>query len=268
MKKELKKITNLTINDLLNNEIILPSTYFNKFNYHAKELEINLDDENFKQELNGIILEDLQKIENYMNIVMSSAISLKENTKNATNAIMNKDTDTLGDIYKKMVELEKEVKSLNSKLFLDDLTNSFNKKWLYNKFLNSEALFQQNGICTLVDVIDYSYIQKEYGELLANNLLIFAVKFIKQKLKDEDLDFKIVRYYESKFLIFIANTEENKKEIINSILNLEQLLSNTTLKSNSGLFIKAKYEFRISSYKTNQESKEIFERLLTKEKEV
>jgi hypothetical protein len=68
-------------------------------------------------------------------------------------------------------------------------------------------------------------------------------------------------------LIFIANTEENKKEIINSILNLEQLLSNTTLKSNSGLFIKAKYEFKISSYKTNQESKEIFERLLTKEKE-
>ncbi len=101
MKQELKKITNLTINELLNNEIILPSTYFNKFNYHAKELEINLDDENFKKELNSIILEDLQTIENYMNIVISSAMSLKENTKNATNAIINKDADTLGDIYKK-----------------------------------------------------------------------------------------------------------------------------------------------------------------------
>jgi hypothetical protein len=128
LKQELKKITNLTINELLNNEIILPSTYFNKFNYHAKELEINLDDENFKKELNSIILEDLQTIENYMNIVISSAMSLKENTKNATNAIINKDADTLGDIYKKMLDLENEVKSLNSKLFLDDLTNSFNKK--------------------------------------------------------------------------------------------------------------------------------------------
>ena len=46
MKQELKKITDLTINDLLNNDIILPSTYFDKFNYHAKELEIDLDDEN------------------------------------------------------------------------------------------------------------------------------------------------------------------------------------------------------------------------------
>lgn len=267
MKQELKKITNLTINELLNNEIILPSTYFNKFNYHAKELEINLDDEEFKKELNTIILEDLQTIENYMNIIISSATSLQENTKNATNAILNKDADSLGDIYKKMLELEKEVKSLNSKLFLDDITNTFNKKWIYNKFLNSEALFQQNGICFLIDVIDYSYIQKEYGELLANNLLIFATKFIKQKLKDEDLDFKIVRYNENKFLVFILDSQENKNEIINSILNLEHLLSSTTLKSNSGLFIKAKYKFKFSSYKTNQESKEIFERLLTQEKE-
>lgn len=265
MKQELKKITNLTINELLNNEIILPSTYFNKFNYHAKELEIDLDDENFKKELNSIILEDLQTIENYMNIIISSATVLQENTKNATNAIINKDVDTLGDIYKKMLELEKEVRCLNSKLFLDDLTNSFNKKWIYNKFLNSEALFQQNGICVLVDVVDYVYIQKEYGELLANNLLIFATKFIKQKLKDENLNFKIVRYNENRFLIFILN--ENEKEIINSILNLEQVLLSTTLKSNSGLFIKAKYEFKICSYKTNQESKEIFERLLTKDTE-
>ena len=267
MKQELKKITNLTINELLNNEIILPSTYFNKFNYHAKELEINLDDENFKKELNCIILEDLQTIENYMNIIISSATSLQENTKNATNAIKNKDVNTLGDIYKKMLELENEVKCLNNKLFLDDITSTFNKKWIYNKFLNSEALFQQNGICVLIDVVDYVYIQKEYGELLANNLLIFATKFVKQKLKDENLDFRIVRYNENKFLVFILNSDENKKEVITSFLNLEHLLSNTTLKSNSGLFIKAKYEFKISSYKTNQESKEIFERLLTKNKE-
>ncbi len=268
MKQQLKKITNLTINDILNKDIILPSVYFDKFNYHAKELEINLDDENFKKELNNIILEDLNTIENYMNIIMSSTIHLKENTKNATNAIINNDVDTLGDIYKKMLELEKEIKCLNSKLFLDDLTNSFNKKWLYTKFLDKNTSFQQNGICVLVDVIDYTYIQKEYGELLANNLLIFATKFINQKLKDENIDSKIVRYNENKFMIFLLIEEkENKKTIIDAILNLEHLLSNTTLKSNSGLFIKAKYEFKISSFEKAEESKEVFEKLLTHKKE-
>ena len=30
---------------------------------------------------------------------------------------------------------------------------------------DSNALFQENGIAILVDVIDYTYIQDEYGEL-------------------------------------------------------------------------------------------------------
>jgi hypothetical protein len=95
LRQELKKITDLTINDLLNKNIILPSTYFDKFNYHAKELEIDLDDEKFKHEINKIILEDYQAIENYMNLIASSATSLQESTKNATNAILNKDIDSL-----------------------------------------------------------------------------------------------------------------------------------------------------------------------------
>ena len=49
IERATKKITNLTINDLLNNDVILPSNYFDKFNYHAKEMEINLDDEDFKK---------------------------------------------------------------------------------------------------------------------------------------------------------------------------------------------------------------------------
>ena len=35
MKDKLEKITNLTINDLLNNKIILPSSYFEKFTYYT-----------------------------------------------------------------------------------------------------------------------------------------------------------------------------------------------------------------------------------------
>lgn len=266
MKNKLKKITNLTVNELLSNDVILPSNYLEKFNYHAKELEINLDDEISKQEINRVILEDFKTIEDYMNLIMSTTINLKENTLNAKNAIVEKDINSLGNIYEKMLNLEKELKELNNKLFLDDTTHTYNRKWIYNKFLNENEQFEENGICILVDVIDYSYIRKEYGELLANNLLIFATKFIDQKLKDEHLDFKISRYDDNKFLIFLCNID-NKQNVINSIINLEQLLLHTTLKSNSGLFIKAKYEFTHSEFKSNQDSKDIFEILLTKTKE-
>ena len=268
MKNKLKKITNLTVNELLSNEIILPSNYLEKFNYYAKELEINLDDNEFKEEINKVILKDFKTIEEYMKLIMSSTSTLKKNISNATDAILNNDNDALSSIYKKMIRLEKELIELNEKLFVDEITNTFNRKWIYTKFLNEDAEFKENGICVLIDVSDYIYVQKEYGELLANNLLIFATKFINQKLNEEKLKYKMVRYHENKFLIFMQNLTEEKKDVINFILNLEQLLSNTTLKSNSGLFIKAKYEFKVCTFKINQESKEIFERLLTKEKEV
>jgi len=265
MKKELKKITDLTINDLLNNEIILPSIYLEKFNYHAKEIEINIDDVNFQKQLNQIILDDFNNIEEYMKIIISSAVDLQENTQIAKSAILNNDNEGLNDVYKKMINLENEIKFLTDKLFVDDTTNTYNRKWIYNKFLDKDETFKEDGVCVLLNVLDYCYLQKEYGELLANNLLIFAINFISQKLEDEGYTFQIARYVESKFFIFIAN--ESRQEIKNVILNLEQMLLSTTLKSNSGLLIKAKYEFKVLTYKKEQESKTIFEPLLAQEKE-
>ena len=83
--------------------------------------------------------------------------------------------------------------------------------------------------------------------------------------ESEKLNFHIVRFIENKFMIFLLDVEQ-QKEILNTISNVEQLLSNTTLKSNSGLFIKAKYNFKVCPFKTNQNSQEVFEELLAQEK--
>ena len=45
------------------------------------------------------------------------------------------------------------------------------------------------------------------------------------------------------------------------------MLLNTTLKSNSGLYIKANYKFVLDEYKQNQDSKLVFEKLVNYEKE-
>lgn len=265
MKKELQKITNLTINELLNNEIILPSLYLDKFSYHAKNIEVNLDDEQFEKELNKIMVEDFNTIERYMSMIMSSVLELKEDAKEARTALLNKDIDTLGEVYKKMINLEKELKTLNNELFIDETTKTFNRKWIYNKFLDNNACFKENGICLLIDVIDYTYIQDEYGELLGRNLLLFVTNFVSQKLKEEGFKFQIARYFNDKFFVFI--TEENKKDVKNYIVNLEQMLLNTTLKSNSGLYIKANYKFVLNEYQQNQNSKLVFDKLINYEKE-
>jgi GGDEF domain-containing protein len=265
MRNKLEQITNLTVNNVLNNKIILPSSYFDRFNYYAKEMEINLDDDSFTKEIHDIIIEDFNKIEEYMKLIISSTITLQEESKNASTAILNKDTNSLNNVYEKMINLEEEIKTLTNQLFLDDTTGIFNRKWIYSKLLDENKNFKTDGICVLLDVMDYHYLQNEYGELLANNLLIFATNFISKKLTDENYNFQIARYVENKFFIFIFN--ETKQEVLNRILNLEQVLINTTLKSNSGLLIKAKYDFKVSLFKENQNSKDVFELLLAHKKE-
>ncbi len=265
MNHKLEQITNLTINNLLNNKIILPSSYFEKFNYYAKEIEINLDDINFTKEINSLILKDFNKIEEYMKIIISSTIKLQDSAKDASKAILDKDSESLDNVYDKMINLEEEIKNLTNQLFIDDITGAYNRKWIYSKLLDENANFKEDGICILVDVIDYDYIQKEYGELLANNLLAFAVNFINEKLKDEKYDFQIAKFVENKFFIFVFN--ETRQEMLSQIKNLEQFLLKTTLKSNSGLLIKAKYDFKLNLFKKNQNSKDIFELLLDYKKE-
>ena len=265
MNHKLEQITNLTINNLLNNKIILPSSYFEKFNYYAKEIEINLDDINFTKEINSLILKDFNKIEEYMKIIISSTIKLQDSAKDASKAILDKDSESLDNVYDKMINLEEEIKNLTNQLFIDDITGAYNRKWIYSKLLDENANFKEDGICILVDIIDYDYIQKEYGELLANNLLAFAVNFINEKLKDEKYNFQIAKFVENKFFIFVFN--ETRQEMLSQIKNLEQFLLKTTLKSNSGLLIKAKYDFKLNLFKKNQNSKDIFELLLDYKKE-
>jgi GGDEF domain-containing protein len=265
MNQKLEQITNLTINNLLNNKIILPSSYFEKFNYYAKEIEINLDDIDFTKEINSLILQDFNKIEEYMKIIISSTIKLQDNVKDANKAILEKDSKSLDNVSEKMINLEEEIRNLTNQLFIDDITGIYNRKWIYSKLLDENANFKEDGTCILLDVIDYDYIKKEYGELLANNLLAFAVNFINEKLNDEKYNFQIAKYIENKFFIFIF--DETRQEILNRIKNLEQILLKTTLKSNSGLLIKAKYSFKLSLFKKDQNSKDIFEVLLAHKKE-
>jgi len=264
MKKELKKITNLTINEVLNNDVIMPSIYFEKFNKNARTLEINLEDKDFNKELNKLIVDDFNSIEGYMDTIITNASDIEKAAKDTQTALINKDIDTLSSIYNQMKSLEKEIKNLNKKLFIDPLTNVHNRKWIYNKFLSEDAAFKDNGVAILIDINDYDYIEKEYGTLLADNLLIFITNFLKKNLQEDGCEFKITRFFDNQFIIFIS--EKHEKDCKHLINNIKQLLSNTTLKSNSGLLIKANYDYYLATFGKEQDSKDLFESLFNQAK--
>ena len=62
MKTKLKEITDSTVCELLGNDIILPSNYFQCFDKYAKTVDLDLESESFEKELSELILDEFNEI--------------------------------------------------------------------------------------------------------------------------------------------------------------------------------------------------------------
>jgi GGDEF domain-containing protein len=268
MKNQLKAITNKTITEVLSDEIILPSTYFEKFNKNARILKVDLEDENFENKISDLIVQEFNTIEDYMKLIEKNTSSLKELTNESKKAIKNKDLISLNESYIKIENLENEIKELTLRIYKDNLTNTYNKKWFYNQYLNGDSCFKNDAEAVLVSIKDFEYIKNEYGKLIVDNLLMFVIKFLNEHFIDskehlgEPFDkYNILRYYDDKFIVFVEEKEHNK--INNLFFNIRELLSSTTLKSSSGLLIKANFDYSICPVKKGQNSKTLIENLFS-----
>lgn len=252
MKSKLKEITDLTVSELLSNEIILPSNYFQCFDKHAKtiDIDINTNSETFEKELNSIIVNDFIKIEEYINTAIKTVDNAASLTLDAQKAIKEKNTSSLKDLYSQIKKLQKELQNMTSSMYQDSLTKVNNKKWLYHKYLNDEANYKNDAVVVLIDVYDYDYIAKNYNKLISDNLLIYVAKYFQNKLKEESLNFEVTRFLDNKFVITLD--ENNLAEVENFIHTSSDILYNTTLKSNSGIIIKPRFKYSIKKVSNNE----------------
>ena len=66
MNNKLKEITDLTVNELLSQDIIFPSNYLQCFDKHAKLINIDINDEFFEKEIDDILLNEFNNINKYI----------------------------------------------------------------------------------------------------------------------------------------------------------------------------------------------------------
>ncbi|AXH14663.1 hypothetical protein CP985_10245 [Malaciobacter mytili LMG 24559] len=259
MKEILKKITDDTINELLLNDIILPSSYFQCFDKHAKTLDINLEDKEFDNKLNNLIAQEFKDINEYASKALKSLEQVTNATKDAKEAIKNKDESSLKRIYQEMEDLKKELNSVSNKVLKDTVTKTFNKKWIYNIFLKNNEEFKNNGVLVLIEIDNCDYILENYGQLIYDNLQIFITKFVSKKIKEEKLHYDVAKFNKKQFLIFLEN--EELKESTNVMKNIKDLLHDTTLKSKSGILIKPNFSYTITTYNKKEKFSEVIESL-------
>ncbi len=260
MKNKLKEITDSTINELLRNEIILPSIYFQCFDKHAKTSEIDVHEKSFEKELSDLIIDEFNAINNYVNDAITTIDVASGLTLDAQKAIKENNTLLLKNLYNQIGDLKKELKSITDNVYKDYLTKVNNKKWLYHKYLTKDATFKDDALIALIDVSDYEYISNTYNKLISNNLLIYISNYLKEKLKEEGLNLEITRYLSNKFII--SFNENDITAIASLIDNISSILFGTTLKSNSGIIIKPTFEFSMAKVKKDESFHEILANLI------
>lgn len=262
MKTKLKEITDSTVCELLNNDIILPSNYFQCFDKHAKTVDLDLESESFEKELSELILNEFNTINSYVNDAIKKIDVAAELTADAQEAIKNENTLLLKNLYNQIGQLKNELIDITESVYKDYLTKVYNKKWLYHKYLSEESKFKSNAIIILIDVVDFDYIAQTYNKLISNNLLIYISNYLNTKLQEENLNFNIARYMKNRFIITLE--EDNLIEAETLMSTISGVLYGTTLKSNSGIMIKPTFDYSAIKVKKEESFHEILELMIKK----
>jgi len=246
MNKKLKDITDNTINQLLNQDIIMPSQYYTTFDKNAKDKHMYIHDEEFEHEINDVIEKEFKKINEYMNDTIENIDNLENVTNNVENAIKNKDLKELMKANQHIKKLKENIVSLQNEIYTDELTKQYNRKYLNMKFLNKNDTFKKKGTMVLVDINNFSKIIKKYGQLIADNVIKFTVAFIQKRLDKEGISHTFIHYSGDKFIIFFKNP--NKDELNSLFNNIRLELINKTIKSKSGHIINIIFSYAVLQY--------------------
>lgn len=249
-KNNIKTITDKTVNKLLGQEIILPSTYFQTFSEYANELNISLKDKSFTKEINQTIQDDIRKVNKLMDETLKGMEKLSQATSDAQKAIIDKDEEELSVILSQVDEMKNEITLLIGQLYQDSLTKLNNKKWIYDRYLNGSENMQNNGLLVNININDFRYINDTYGEFVGDSALVYISKFLTKKLKEEQIEYELVRFGGDDFIIFI--TDDILSDIKSLFSNLRSQLLNSSLKSKSGHIFKIVFSYGIIPYKTNE----------------
>lgn len=269
MKSNLKKITDKTIQELLLNEIILPSSYFKSFDQNAKNSNINIHDADFENEVSDIIVDELNKINSYMHKTVENIELLSHTTDAAQKALKENDTETLKELNANLSNMKNEINALKDKMNLDPLTKTYSRRWVYNYGIKDDGTFKNDGLLLFINLFDCDYLAKKYGNLLADNVIQYIAKFLNKKFNAENLDCDIARYSNNQFILFI--NDESIENISAFVKNIRLILANTTLKSKSGLMFKTSFHFGIVQYNARVNFQDTLEQaasLAFKEKQV
>lgn len=247
MNKKLQEITDETIKELGKLEIVLPEIYTEIFFAKARELNIKIDEKDKEQAL----MYALKKIQDMKDATEKSASALKTHIQKARSAIVQKNDVELKNIENAVTALEKKIIDLQENLYIDELTQNYNRRWMYEKFLDAEK-FKQDGLLAFIDIDNFKSVNDNYGHLTGDKVL----KMIGALLRKVE-NTNVIRFAGDEFILISSYHNINKLSKLLEVIRNN--LKSTNLKHENKIF-NVSFSFGIINYKKGSSFKEIFKK--------
>jgi diguanylate cyclase (GGDEF)-like protein len=247
---DLEIITNETKNIINKMSIVTPSIYSSLFSKNAKAHNQSFDDEcNLSKEIlqnECAFLSDMQKKTG------ENASRLTQHTKDAISAIKTKNEELLDTVLKETETLKNEIEKLRSFVYQDELTHTYNRKWLHDNFLDNEDInFTQDGLLVLLDLNYFKIINDTHGHVIGDKVLIFMAKHLKTLCSNT------IRYGGDEFLLIFPSHTNIDKTLLN-LENLREHIIKTKLKAHNEMFTLS-FSFGVTPFNENMTLSEAIE---------
>ena len=245
MDKKLIELTDEVIKEVRKLEVVLPEIYKDIFYSKADQLNIKIDEESREKAL----IYALKKIQKMKDETEESTHELKSNIQKARTAIVEKNDNDLKVIENAVISLERKIMHLQEDLYIDELTKIYNRRWLYEKFLEFEK-FQHDGVFAFIDIDHFKSVNDNYGHLVGDKVLTMIGSLLR-KVEDSFA----VRFAGDEFILI--SKRHNKKNLTRLLDIINKNLRSTNLKHKEKTF-NITFSFGIVKFNKNDEFNKIF----------
>ncbi len=249
MSNKLTELTDRVLKEVIKNEVILPSTYKEHFDNHAREMQIDVDYEDL---VNKAAQNRLDEANDIMAKTSCNLDELQRTTNDAQEAIKNQDLDKLAIINEEIQGLKTALGSLKSQLHTDTLTRVYNRKWLIENLLH-DGEFIHSGILVFLDLDKFKPINDLHGHVIGDKVLQYLANFLKNNLKGMD----VIRYAGDEFIIITKN--EHMEECYMRFKKLQEDLLNKKLKATNGELLYLAFSFGLTRFEVGSNFRDTLE---------
>lgn len=242
-KEILTIISNETLNSVNDISIVTPSIYQSVFSKYASSHNTDIEDEN---KLTDTILDDKISMFKEMQVETSKqAMVLSNNTDKAISAIKDKDETSLNEVLKETQDLRKEIEKLKEAVYKDELTHTYNRKWLHDNFLHSaNDKFKSAGTLAIIDLNYFKIVNDTFGHIIGDKVLIYIANSLR-KTKEN-----VVRYGGDEFIIIFSN--DTKESALAKLNFIREDIISKKLKAGDAKF-KVSFSFGACEFKMDDD---------------